>query len=462
MAVTNRKTARQDGQGPIGGSYPVLVVDDDEEVLNVIARQLAPRNWTVIPTPSPAEALHLLRTREIGVLLCDMNMPDLGGNEVLRAAREANPDIISVVLSGRADRDDLVRAVNEGGIWKFMDKPWRRDELLSVVEEALARYSRLRHPQAQLGNLARTVTRHRAKAGNTRKPSLVVVRGSMDGAASARDRLRRLRPHRATRTFESNRYRLAELIGRGRTGEVYRAEDTMLNMTVAVKLLSKDLVGNAEEVRILKEEARIAMQLSHRHIVRLHNFRRLGDRYFLVMEFVDGCTFHELIKEHGTLPLNTVVQVASVAADALGYAHRHGVLHKDIKPSNLMLASDGVLKIIDFGVACLMHRQPRPGQIMGTPAYMSPEQLRGHPLDERTDVYSLAAVLYELLTGRPPIPANMPIEVIPSALPPSMSHVPEAVREVISVALAPEPAHRYPGVAAFENDLVQAAGKGEE
>lgn len=441
--------------------HTVLVVDDEETVLNLIHRQLSELDYTIIPTPSAAEAIHLLNTREIAMLICDLDLPDISGNVVLTSALRANPDIVSVLLSGKADRAAIVRALNEGGIWKFIGKPWKKDELLSIVEEGVTRYVRLRKTSTRLRSIAHEVTsRRRLRRPDRRgKKPIVVVKKQRAPSRRSRQKqnLQNIRIKGKSTAPESARYRFIELLGRGRAGEVYRAEDSMLDMLVAVKVLSRRYLSSDAEINILKEEARIAMQLSHQHIVRLHNLQKAGDRYLLVMEYVDGCTLRETIAAYGLLTPESVLQIVSVASGALAYAHRHNVLHKDLKPSNIMLTDDGVLKIIDFGIACLKHKQGDNRYVMGTPGYMSPEQIRGRKVDERSDIYSLATVVFELLTGAPPIPADTSPEDVLASLPIDVSPLPTDIADVVARALAPQPDDRWPSVPAFESALLAAA-----
>jgi serine/threonine-protein kinase len=202
------------------------------------------------------------------------------------------------------------------------------------------------------------------------------------------------------------------------------------------------------------------MQLSHRHIVRLHNLQKTGDNYFLVMEYVQGRTLWEILTRYGKLPLGTVRQVVQVCADALSYAHRHGVLHRDLKPANLLLSQDGVLKIIDFGVACLLDAQPDEDRVVGTPVYMSPEHIRGEKLDARTDVYSLGIIVHELLLGQTPFPRNSSCDEVLDLIPAQLSGLPDDILRVLGKAISPEQEERYPNVQAFASALMDVARSG--
>ncbi len=210
-------------------------------------------------------------------------------------------------------------------------------------------------------------------------------------------------------------YEILEELGRGGMGVVYKARDTRLGRFVALKVLPPDRVADADRRKRFGQEARAASALNHPNIVTIHDIDSTGDVHFIAMEHVEGQTLDHLIGKRG-LPAKQAVGYAVQIADALGKAHGAGIVHRDIKPSNIMVTSDGLVKILDFGLAKLTER-PRgddsatrtvgppvteAGQIVGTIAYMSPEQAAGDRLDARSDIFSFGAVLYEMLTGRGP------------------------------------------------------------
>ncbi len=438
----------------------VLIVDDEEEILKLIYRQLVECSCEIIPTASPAEAIHILQNREVAVLLCDLHLPGVGGHAVLAAARAANPDIVSIVISGGEDYDAMIRAVNEGGIWKYITKPWRQAELFTMVQNAVARYQRMRRPQARLRNLADEAEQQALRRGTGMEAAArefvhVVKKPRRAWFPEPADDEERIEEG----ALLSNRYELGGIIGEGGIGTVYRAYDTLLGMPVAVKVLNDQLSGNATAIATLTEEARIAMRLSHKHIVRLHNLQKAGSRYYLVMEYVKGRTLLDILELHGRLDLDTVLQIVYVCSDAISYAHRQGVLHRDLKPDNLLLTEDGVLKIIDFGIACLVKAQTENDAVMGTPVYMSPEQVRGEWLDSRTDVYSMGVITLELLTGSLPFPENVGVRDVLRYLPirVTASDVPPPIVPVIEKAVATDREERWPSLYAFSSALIDAA-----
>ena len=197
-------------------------------------------------------------------------------------------------------------------------------------------------------------------------------------------------------------YRLLEQIGEGGMGAVFRGEDTMLQRQVAIKVLRPELAQQKALVERFRTEAVALARLNHPNIATVYGLLHEQGQYYMVLEYVDGETLEKRLQRRGRLPWAAAVQIAKDALAALDHAHRMGVVHRDLKPSNLMVNRAGQLKVMDFGIARLAgtSRHTEYGRIVGTPLYMSPEQLRGEEVDGRSDVYSLGVVLYELLTGR--------------------------------------------------------------
>ena len=409
----------------------VLVVDDDQTVIRAVRDELAPLPFVVIPTNSPSEAMHIIKTREISVLICDINMPTINDMTVLRIARDHNPNTVAILSSSTSDAQLIAKALNEGGIWRYIAKPWMQIEIINAVSEAAKLYNVRCHQQAELVKLAHDETQ---RIGRVSEPE--------DGPF----------------IFEDDRYELINVIGKGGAGHVYKAKDTLLDMTVALKLLSSSYTHNSPAVARLKKEARIAMQLSHRHIVRIHNLQKANDHYFIVMEYVEGRTFRDILRAHGPLPLETVVQILRVSTEALSYAHRRDVVHKDLKPSNLMLSEDGVLKIIDFGIAGMANLQEDSDTVFGTPVYMSPEQIHGESLDLRTDVYAMGIITYELLTANRPFPDEEEDLRVYAEGPKDPPGLPIEIAPVLKMATAPDRANRWPSMHAFSRAFADSAG----
>jgi serine/threonine-protein kinase len=204
----------------------------------------------------------------------------------------------------------------------------------------------------------------------------------------------------------SSRYKVLRKLGAGGMGVVYAARDTEIDLDVAVKVLPTVLSGSELAMKQIRREAKVAMSLTHENIVRVHNLEVEPSGAFLVMELVEGRTLAEELEKRGTLPEDEVVNLAQAMCRALGYAHGKGVLHRDLKPANVMVTGEGLVKLMDFGIARVLRdtytRVSGESSTSGTLLYMSPEQLLDRPTDARSDIYSLCVMLYELLSGEPP------------------------------------------------------------
>lgn len=269
-------------------------------------------------------------------------------------------------------------------------------------------------------------------------------------------------------------YKVLSLVGSGGMGEVYLAEDTRLGRRVALKLLPEDLANDEQRVGRLQQEARAASNLNHPNILTIHEIGQVDSRHFIATEFIDGDTLRaRLSKER--MDLAVVLQIATDIASALAAAHAAGIIHRDIKPDNVMIRRDRIVKVLDFGLAKLTetHSRPidteaptkvlvntEPGVVMGTANYMSPEQARGLEVDARTDIWSLGAVLYEMVTGHVPFEGQTPTDVLSLILqkqPPPIARyapeVPEEMDRIITKSLVKDRDDRYQTVKDLLIDL---------
>jgi len=257
----------------------------------------------------------------------------------------------------------------------------------------------------------------------------------------------------------AGRYELAELLGSGGMARVHRARDTRMGRTVAVKTLLPELASDPDARLRFAREAQAAGALNHPGIVTVHDQDETtdGDRVipFLVMEYIPGSTLAQLVRSQAPLAPDRAVRIACDMLDALAHAHSHGTIHRDIKPGNVMITEEGALKVADFGIARVLHSEARlttTGSAIGTPSYMSPEQINGSDVDARSDVYAVGCVLVELLTGRPPFTDGNPINLMywhvhtPPPVPSSRNpRVPPELDELVLAALAKSPADRPAG-----------------
>jgi serine/threonine protein kinase len=241
----------------------------------------------------------------------------------------------------------------------------------------------------------------------------------------------------------AGKYKIAEKIGEGGMGIVYKAEDTKLKRNVALKFLPSELTRDKKAKARFIQEAQAAAALNHPHICIIHEVDEADNQTFIAMEFVEGQTLKDKI-EAGPLGVEDAVDIASQVAEGLAEAHKKGIVHRDIKPANIMLTESGKVKIMDFGLAKLSWGADltKPSMIMGTVAYMSPEQARGEPVDHRADIWSLGAMLYEMLTGEKPFQKNHEHALIhailndePQRIPDVRSDVPAYLEKIIKKAL---------------------------
>jgi serine/threonine-protein kinase len=253
-------------------------------------------------------------------------------------------------------------------------------------------------------------------------------------------------------------YRILEKLGEGGMGTVYKAVDTALDRMVAVKVLSTDLAGNAELVERFRTEAKAQANLNHTNLATLYAFVIQDGRAAMVMEFVDGETFEQMILRQGALPAAEALPLFKQALLGIGYAHRAGIVHRDIKPSNLMVNRMGIVKVMDFGIAKVMGARgiTRTGVQMGTGWYMSPEQVLNRPVDIRSDIYSLGVTLYQMITAHVPFDGPSDYQIMtdqvntPPPVPTSFSPgIPKGVENAVLKSLEKNPDARFQTVEEF-------------
>ena len=276
-------------------------------------------------------------------------------------------------------------------------------------------------------------------------------------------------------------YVMLELVGVGGMGRVYRAEQTNLGRTVAVKIIHPHLVGEENAAARFITEARAASRLNHPNSVGIIDFGKTPDgQLYLVMEFLRGRDLARVLNEDGALPLKRIVDVLRQMLAALAEAHSENIIHRDLKPENVILepvrSGADFVKVVDFGLAKMRAETPQPGItspgiVCGTPEYMSPEQARGDPLDARSDLYAVGVILYQMLTGRLPFQAESPTQVVlahltqapmdPREAAPDRQ-IPGPFAELTLRALAKEPADRFQDADEFSEELSTTLGLSQE
>jgi serine/threonine protein kinase/WD40 repeat protein len=250
------------------------------------------------------------------------------------------------------------------------------------------------------------------------------------------------------------KYRIVGRLGKGGMGVVYEAEDPLLQRKIAIKMLPESVSSDPQALRRFLSEARAAARLNHPNVVSIYEVDQQGDAYYIVMELVQGGSLQDLLEIEGFISWQEATRMIADACRGLVAAHAAGLVHRDIKPLNLMCSHDGAVKLVDFGLAKAIHSSATPltkdGMVVGTPEYMSPEQCRSEPLDHRTDLYSLGAAYYTLLVGEPPYPEETPLQVMfahcDKPIPDPRQRIPDipaACVAIIQRAMAKQPIDRF-------------------
>src|SRR5438094_1645213 len=261
------------------------------------------------------------------------------------------------------------------------------------------------------------------------------------------------------------RYRIIRKLGAGGMANVYLAEDQELGRRVAIKILDDRHAADDSFIERFRREAKNAAGLSHPNIVSIYDRGEAEGTYYIAMEYLAGRSLKELIVSRGPAAVRIAIDYTRQILAAIGYAHRHGIVHRDIKPHNVVVDSDGRLKVTDFGIARAGASQmTEVGSIIGTAQYLSPEQAKGAPVDQTSDLYSVGVVLYELLTGVVPFSGDTPVEIAMKHLsavpePPSAkrAEIPRNLDLIVMRALAKDPEDRYQSAAEMEADLERFA-----
>ncbi|PWT89117.1 MAG: serine/threonine protein kinase, partial [Blastocatellia bacterium] len=259
-------------------------------------------------------------------------------------------------------------------------------------------------------------------------------------------------------------YRIVSRLGAGGMGEVYLAHDTKLDRKVAIKFLNPEFSKDEDKLNRFVREAKAASALNHPNILTVYDIGEVDGKNYIATELIDGTTLRQHLAQKEPLPLNTILKIGVQMAEALSAAHQAGIIHRDIKPENIMIRRDGYAKVLDFGLAKLaepgavptgssgsedatrIQINTSPGVVMGTVSYMSPEQARGNPTDERTDIWSLGVVLYEMLARRVPFTGDTTSHTIVSILekePLALENAPAELQRIVRKALTKDLDMRY-------------------
>ncbi len=268
----------------------------------------------------------------------------------------------------------------------------------------------------------------------------------------------------------AERYELIEKIAEGGMARVYRGRDLLLKRTVAIKMLKDQMTGDAAFIRRFEREAQSAAALSHPHIVNIYDVGEQDGNYYMIMEYVDGINLKQYIREKGRLSVHEAARISRQIAEALEQAHKAGVVHRDIKPQNILFSRDGKVKVTDFGIAIAGDGVTVTvgDEIIGTVQYIAPEQARGEVAGKQSDLYSLGIVLYEMVTGKVPFTGESPVAVAmkhiqEQIVPPGRlaGDLPEQMEQMIMKAVEKDAANRYKTADEFLEDLFYFENRGE-
>ena len=467
----------------------ILVVDDQEDNRSVLERRLTKQGHSVFCVTGGHAALAEAQRTKFDLVLLDVLMPDLDGLAVLERlkADATTRDIPVIMISALDDVASVVRCI-ERGAEDHLPKPFdpvilrarisaclEKKRLRDIELEYLREVGRVIQAASQvesgtyvsgglaevarrgdeLGRLARvfdTMADHVRARESRLKDQVEALRQEIAGAKIAKVEGPREVPSLPTGVLLADRYEIQEEIGSGGMGMVYRALDRELNETVAIKTLRSEMLREPGLLERFKSEIRLARHISNKHVVRTHDIGERDGVYYLTMEYVEGITVRSLIDTRGRLGVAPTLAIASQLAQSLVAAHEQGVIHRDIKPQNLLLDASGTLKVMDFGVARLRGVSSgltEVGQLVGTPSYMAPEQMLGEDFDERADIWAMGVVLFECLTGRLPFEGTSIMTIIArlmrdEAPPPSTvnADIPGDVSAFVLRLLTKDPAGR--------------------
>jgi serine/threonine protein kinase len=277
-------------------------------------------------------------------------------------------------------------------------------------------------------------------------------------------------------TILAGNYEIQEVIGHGGMGVVYKARHALMDRIVAIKMLQAQLISDSMSVKRFQQESKSASRISHPNVITVYDFGiSPNGQPFIVMDYLQGISLADLIKNEGQIGVERSIKILAQACDALDHAHKQGVIHRDVKPTNFVLINydeeKDFVKVVDFGVAKLMNATPdgqrltQAGEVCGSPVYMSPEQCTGGELDQRSDIYSMGIVVYETLTGKLPILGKTMVDTMSkhiSEMPPSFSiarpdlYIPERLEQVVFKALAKDPNDRHQSMDELRIDLENA------
>jgi DNA-binding response OmpR family regulator/tRNA A-37 threonylcarbamoyl transferase component Bud32 len=449
----------------------ILIIEDEEAIRQNIVETLMYEGFETLEAANGLDGVQTALQGAPDLILCDVMMPELDGYDVLRQLQSQPPTAMTpfIFLTALADRS-YVRYGMALGADDYLTKPFTPDELLDTIQTRLAKHATRLKLYAEQVAAAPQVP-----VDNETTPSQSLIGMTMNG------------------------YQIWEKIGEGGAGTVYKAYQASIGRDVAIKVLRQKYADNTEFIHRFQTEAELVARLEHPHIIPLYDYWHNANGVYVVMRWLRGGSVHHALEQGSNWSLDRVRHLFSQVCDALSVAHSVGIIHRDLKPDNILLDERGNAYLTDFGLAKnlfsgtgegleaqdlatlldaqndFFKQQPTSTlyitdseQLAGTPAYLSPEQIRLEPLSVQSDIYSLGITLYELLTGKPPFIGTLGevvLKHLEQDLPPARENrpdLPKAIDEVIQRATAKDWRARYPDALSFATDFRKACGRKSE
>jgi len=452
----------------------IIVVEDDEFLVDVVKLHLEQESHVVDAFVDGLEAQNFILSNQADLIILDWDMPSLSGIEILRDYRAFGGRSPVLMMTGHHDVQDKEQGLDDGAD-DYLTKPFNMKELSARVRALL------RRSQAAIGNVVTVgdivVDLDTSKVLKSGRAVTLVPREfqllsyliknrkeehqshellsrvwSSDSEMTAEafynvvlglrkkldpdGQILRIAGIMNTGEFKAmsetdvdpmigrvlnNKYEIIKAIGSGASGQIYKGKHIMMNMNIAIKVLAPQLSTQPELVRRFEREAKAAGLLRHKNVLIVHDLGLTEElQPYMVMEYLNGFSLSELLAQNGKLSVGDSVEIVSQICQGIGKAHQEGLVHRDLKPGNIMLIAEGehafTVKIVDFGLAQLIRPEEnenltQSGSLIGTPSYMSPEQCRSEPTDHRCDIYAIGCMLYEMLTGEKPFQATNIIEI---------------------------------------------------
>ena len=415
---------------------PITILVLDPQPVSNLRQLIGGPDRVVVSVKSPSLARHALQTMLVGVWICDITTPGMDFKSILAIANCTNP-MLRVVFTG--PKGAALRAQNlisAGRGSCFVPRPWQPAEIKKAVSDEIQNYL------------------DSTNSSGEKKLTLKPAREENQQVEAYGDETVKL--GKDMLGPDPSRYTLLNLIGTGGTGSVFLARDKFLEMDVAIKVINPDLLLDPAVMASFKDEARITMQLSHTGILRFYNFNTYNGCYYMVMEVIHGNSLRDVLASNGPMDVETILQILLQVARPMDYVHSHNVVHKDLKPENIVITESGSVKIIDFGTATLHNKIHENDVIVGTPEFMSPEQLRGDIVGPQGDIYAIGVIAYMMFTGCFPFPVGTKLEDFFNGLRPSFTGVNSEIAAVLEKATDVDIDNRYQTVTDFVKALATA------